>query len=286
MKHLPQRPAARTGKLPGLALVLGAAWCTGLTPASAALRVYPDKVSLDSSAARQSIVVQQVSADGVTTDVTASATLELAGGAPVKWDAASFSLTPSSDGEVAVEIKAGGESISLPVTVKNAATARPVSFRLDVEPVFMRSGCNSGSCHGSARGQDGFRLSLFGFDPAGDYFRLTREYVGRRVDLAVPEQSLLLEKATGAVTHTGGESLKKGSPYYHTLKDWITAGAPDDPEMPFLALQHVCRRRQIGIGFVGLGHARLQPWRAHCTPSANRAKFVKSRKVPAVELGR
>jgi hypothetical protein len=114
--------------------------------------------------------------------------------------------------------------------VKHSLLPRPVSFRLDVEPVLMRAGCNTGSCHGSARGQDGFRLSLFGYDPAGDYFRLTREYVGRRIDLQVPEKSLMLEKATGTVTHTGGEALKKDSVHYSTLRDWISAGAPDDPE--------------------------------------------------------
>lgn len=107
------------------------------------------------------------------------------------------------------------------------------SFRLDVEPVFMRAGCNTGSCHGSARGQDGFRLSLFGFDPAGDFQRLTREYPGRRIDVVEPEKSLLLEKSIGAVTHTGGELFKKGSPYYNTIRDWIAAGAQDDaPETP------------------------------------------------------
>jgi hypothetical protein len=102
------------------------------------------------------------------------------------------------------------------------------SFRLDVEPVLMRAGCNTGACHGSARGQDGFRLSLFGFDPAGDYYRITREYPGRRIDLVEPEKSLLLEKSIGAVTHTGGELFKKGSVYYNTIRDWIAAGAKDD----------------------------------------------------------
>src|SRR5438876_2812629 len=84
------------------------------------------------------------------------------------------------------------------------APLRPVSFRLDVMPVFFRAGCNSGGCHGAARGKDGFHLSLFGYDPAGDYFRLTQQIVGRRVDLAAPAQSLLLLKATGMVPHTGG----------------------------------------------------------------------------------
>jgi hypothetical protein len=201
-----------------------------ITSSHAALRVYPEKITLDSSAARQSIVVQQITADGLTLDVTTSASLKLPADSPASYDAGTFTLAPVGEGELAIEVTAGGESVSLPVTVKNAATARPVSFRLDVEPVFMRAGCNSGSCHGSARGQDGFRLSLFGYDPAGDHFRITREYIGRRVDLAMPEQSLMLEKATGVVTHTGGEALKKDSAYYNTLRDWIAAGAPDDPE--------------------------------------------------------
>ena len=77
-------------------------------------------------------------------------------------------------------------------------------------PVFMRAGCNTGSCHGAARGKDGFRLSLFGFDPDGDHYRLTREMSGRRINLAVPADSLLLEKAIGAVPHTGGKRFEAG----------------------------------------------------------------------------
>ena len=73
----------------------------------------------------------------------------------------------------------------------------PLSFRLDVMPVFMRAGCNTGSCHGAARGKDGFRISLFGFDPEGDHFRLTREMVGRRINLAVPSDSTMLDEGDG-----------------------------------------------------------------------------------------
>jgi len=217
----------RTAALP--ALLLGVLLCN-LPSSHAALRVFPESITLDSSAARQSLVVQQTNAGGVTMDVTASASVALPADTPAHYDASLFTFAPAKDGELTATISAGGESITLPVTVKNAAAVRPVSFRLDVEPVFMRAGCNSGSCHGSARGQDGFRLSLFGYDPAGDYFRLTREYVGRRIDLQVPEQSLMLEKATGIVTHTGGEALKKDGPHYQSLRDWISAGAPDDPD--------------------------------------------------------
>lgn len=108
-----------------------------------------------------------------------------------------------------------------------AADAVP-SFRGDVMPVFFRAGCNSGTCHGSARGKDGFMLSLFGYDPKGDYERVVTEMIGRRVNSAVPERSLLLLKATGRVPHTGGKLFDRNSDYYKTLLRWIEAGAPDD----------------------------------------------------------
>lgn len=112
--------------------------------------------------------------------------------------------------------------------VQDTVASRPISFRLDVMPVFMKHGCNNGSCHGAARGKDGFHLSLFGYDPAGDYYRLTRQIVGRRIDLAVPEKSLMLEKTTNAVPHTGGKLFDTKHEDYQTLLRWIKAGAPDD----------------------------------------------------------
>src|SRR5260370_12584229 len=100
---------------------------------------------------------------------------------------------------------------------------KAISFRLDVMPVFFRAGCNSGGCHGAAVGKDGFHLSLFGYDPAGDYYRLTRQIVGRRGDLAVPAQSPVLLKATGVVPHTGGPRFKPDSEYYNTVLRWRAA---------------------------------------------------------------
>ena len=103
-----------------------------------------------------------------------------------------------------------------------------LSFRRNVMPVLFRAGCNAGTCHGSARGKDGFMLSLFGYDPKGDYFRITQEMIGRRVNTAIPEQSLLLQKAVGAVPHTGGKRFDQDSEYYQTLLRWIELGALDD----------------------------------------------------------
>ena len=121
------------------------------------------------------------------------------------------------------------------------ADAPPVSFRRDVMPVFFRANCNSGGCHGAAAGKDGFNLSLFGYDPTGDYFRITQQIVGRRVDVAVPEESLILLKATNKVPHTGGKLFDETSDHYATLLAWIRQGAADDagdvPEATGIALE-------------------------------------------------
>ena len=80
--------------------------------------------------------------------------------------------------------------------------------------------------HGASRGKDGFRLSLFGYDPDGDYHRITREQIGRRINLGLPEESLIIEKGLGTVTHTGGERFTKGSELHRTVLQWIQDGAP------------------------------------------------------------
>lgn len=107
-------------------------------------------------------------------------------------------------------------------------TDTSVSFVNDVVPVLSRHGCNAGSCHGAARGKDGFALSLFGYDPAGDHQTLVRAIPGRRIDLAMPSESLLLAKATGSVPHTGGKLFDKKSESYRTLLNWIEQTAKFD----------------------------------------------------------
>src|SRR5271163_997723 len=105
----------------------------------------------------------------------------------------------------------------------------PMSFKNDVMPVLTKAGCNTGACHGAARGRDGFHLSLFGYDPDGDYDRITREMGARRVNLAMPAESLLLLKATGSVPHTGGKRFETSSDFYKAVYQWLDAGAPHDP---------------------------------------------------------
>lgn len=190
--------------------------------------VSPPDIQLSSIRDRQSILVQAVMASGLTFDVTDKASLKVAAADLVRQDGNVF--TPLKDGQTTLSVEHSGHKVDVPVAVTGAATDLPVSFRLDVMPVFMKTSCNNGSCHGAARGKDGFRLSLFGFDPAGDHFRLTREIPGRRINLALPEESLLVEKAAGVVPHTGGKRMAVGDEKYNTLIRWLKAGAPDDPK--------------------------------------------------------
>src|SRR5262245_42820326 len=97
------------------------------------------------------------------------------------------------------------------------AVAEPsLHFANDVLPILSQYGCNSGGCHGKAIGQNGFRLSLFGFDPAFDYQSLVHESRGRRVSPAAPDDSLILLKAAGGMAHGGGVRFAADSAAYKT----------------------------------------------------------------------
>lgn len=126
----------------------------------------------------------------------------------------------------------GVSSLARPVH----AAERTVSFVNDVVPVLTKAGCNAGSCHAKAGGgQNGFQLSLLGFEPGEDYEHVVLEGRGRRLSFGDADQSLLLLKASGQVSHRGGTRLPKSSEGYDTLRDWIRNGVPKDSvEIPEL----------------------------------------------------
>ncbi len=209
--------------------------CVGLllsTSAQAAdspfskIDVYPPDINLQTLRDRQSFIVVGTYPDGVTVDLTAKAEASLADGKLARLEG--HTLHPVADGQTTLNIKVAGHQASVPVHVEKATEERPISFKLDVMPIFLRTGCNVGSCHGAARGKDGFMLSLFGYDPNGDHFRLTREWGTRRINLATPAECLLIEKSVGAVPHTGGKRFDVGSEYYDTIIRWLEARAPLD----------------------------------------------------------
>ena len=197
-------------------------------PALPRLRVYPPRISLDTGRDRQGVLVVTLGAGGLSDDRTKGAAFEVADPSVARIEGGL--VVPVSAGETSVWVYALGQVQEIPVTVTDPGQRHPLSFELDVLPVLTARGCNSGACHGSARGQDGFHLSLFGYDPGGDRRRLVDELPGRRISRALPERSLLLEKATGAVPHTGGTLMSIGDEDHETLLAWIREGALEDRE--------------------------------------------------------
>jgi Protein of unknown function (DUF1553)/Protein of unknown function (DUF1549) len=140
-------------------------------------------------------------------------------------------LRPVGQGVVTVTAALEGQTASSRITLESRA-ARSWDFAEDIVPMFTRLGCNTGACHGKADGQNGFHLSLFGYDRGGDFRALARDGGQRRLSRLVPEQSLLLAKATGTVAHGGGRRLTVGSPEYRTLLAWVRDGAPEQHGKP------------------------------------------------------
>ncbi len=104
-----------------------------------------------------------------------------------------------------------------------------VDFERHIMGLLSKVGCNSGSCHGSFQGKNGFRLSLFGFEPGFDAAAITRDNLGRRIDTRNPENSLFLMKAAGSVPHDGGMRFGKDSWVYNIVREWIRQGATHTP---------------------------------------------------------
>ena len=190
------------------------------------INIFPPGCSLETKRDEQRLVVMARYADDTTRDITKKVAFTVADPALVRQEGNRF--FPVADGASTIRVEFFGQVAEVPLVVARAAAERPVSFRLDVMPVMERGGCNTGSCHGSARGQDGFHLSLFGYDPEADYYRMTRELGSRRLNLAIPHESLLVTKSIGAVPHTGGKRFEAESALNQTLLEWLEAGAPND----------------------------------------------------------
>ena len=130
--------------------------------------------------------------------------------------------------------------------VSTESSNRPVYFGTEVVPILTKLGCNGGGCHGKATGQNGFRLSLFGFEPEFDYEAIVKESRGRRLSPAAPEHSLLLTKGTSSVPHGGGKRLTVGSDDYRILREWISQGAtPPRADDPHLVKIEIFPKEQI-----------------------------------------
>lgn len=163
-------------------------------------------------------------------DVTREASYEVLPAGVASVDAMGFVL-PVGDGVAEIQVRHGEElTASIPVQVEQFDVPQEISFANDVVPIFTRNHCNAGACHAKATGQNGFQLSLLGYDPGHDYEYLVKRAKGRRVFPPAPEASLLLRKASGDLPHQGGARLEYDSPDYKLIRRWIESGVPYHPE--------------------------------------------------------
>jgi hypothetical protein len=203
------------------------------------LSVLPENVVLIGSDQVQQLVVTGHHANGGVRDLTSQVAFRTSDAKVVRIQTGGM-LVAVGNGSARVTAEWEGRSVHVVVTVEGADREQPINFTNEIVPIFSKLGCNAGACHGKASGQNGFKLSLLGFEPRVDFEALTREGRGRRVFPAAPEASLLLLKPTGAMPHGGGKRLDPGARDYQLLRRWIGAGMPfgqdQDPRVVGLAI--------------------------------------------------
>ena len=143
-------------------------------------------------------------------------------------------VMPLGNGDVTITATNDkGLTGKLDLVVERFETPQPINFPNEIVPLFTKHGCNGGGCHGKSEGQNGFKLSLLGFEPTEDFEYLVKESRGRRLFPAAPEHSLLLRKGAGDLPHGGGARFEHDSWDYKAIVRWMEQGmpygSPDDP---------------------------------------------------------
>ncbi|MBU6399294.1 MAG: DUF1553 domain-containing protein [Verrucomicrobia bacterium] len=204
------------GRLVGLQIQCGAARDASAKP----------ELRLTGADAREQLLVNGQFSGGRVRDFTRDVRYQVVPGGVVQVDPTGW-VVPLANGKATITARCKeGLSAALPVVVERLQAVVPVNFANQIVPIFTKLGCNGGGCHGKASGQNGFRLSLLGFEPAEDYEHLVKEARGRRLFPAAPEHSLILLKATATLPHGGGRRLDTNSMDYRLLVRWIAQGMP------------------------------------------------------------
>ena len=120
------------------------------------------------------------------------------------------------------EVRCGGVPVRVEVRDQTTQHLEP-RFSPDVVSILTIKGCNGSGCHGSPAGQNGFKLSLFGYDVEADH-----AMVLKRANLTDPEKSPLLRKPLFDAPHGGGRLMTRESEEYKTLLAWLRQGAKID----------------------------------------------------------
>ena len=209
--------------------------------AVAGITVEPAAVTLGGPFAATQLVVTGRLVDGRSVDLTRSVRIEPVPGSdgisrPLVSIAPGGLLRPLADGAGMLRIVHGDGpaaiSRELSVSVGGTGAMPDVDFIRDVNPVLAKLGCNQGTCHGAAKGKNGFKLSLRGYDPLFDVRALTDDHGSRRVNLASPDDSLMLLKASATAPHAGGLLAKVDDPAYQIIRRWIEQGGRLDVATP------------------------------------------------------
>lgn len=207
----------RSAAISLLALLLAASGAL-----AADLRVYPPEVAIAGSNRVQQLLVVEEENGRVVADLTAKAKFTTSASPVAKVDADGL-VTAASNGAATITATVAGRTATAKVKVSGSPAGW--NFRNHIIPLLTKNGCNSGACHGALAGKGGMKLSLRGYDPDTDHFVLTRQAVARRIDLTKPAESLMLKKATRAISHGGGIRFEEETDSYYLVLDWIKAGA-------------------------------------------------------------
>ncbi len=195
-------------------------------PLPVAEKETPPVLRLRGKDARQQLLVTAKFDSGVVRDYTRRVSYSVLPPDVVRIDKAGR-VTPLDNGTATVTAKdEDGLTATLAIAVERFEEIEPINFANQIVPIFTKAGCNAGGCHGKASGQNGFKLSLLGFEPSEDYEHLVKEARGRRLFPASPENSLLLLKATATLPHGGGKKLDADSDDYRLIVRWISEGMP------------------------------------------------------------
>ena len=219
------------------------------------ISVEPETITLVGEFEYSQLIVTGRLSNGQQVDITRLATFRLS--APVADVSSSALVTPRAVGRAVLTVSLAEETVDVPISVSESPGTFSADFVRDVSPVLSRLGCNQGTCHGSAKGKNGFKLSLRGYDPLLDVRALADDLAARRTNVASPDDSLMLMKATGAVPHVGDQLIRPGEPYYRIIRNWIAGGAGLDWSTPRVAgidvlpqnpvIQNVKGRQQMRV---------------------------------------
>jgi hypothetical protein len=200
---------------------------TAVSAKTVSLTLYPPEVRMHAGGEGQAVLLIATDEAGVGREVTAEAAWTFSGGATSAVFEKPRTVTAAKPGVTRLEASFDGISTAVPVEVL-PERKQDLSFVNDIVPIFTRADCANSNCHGSVRGQKGFKLSLFGSDPELDYEAITKNGEGRRIDRANPANSLVLRKPVMQDPHGGGLRFKVGSADYKAMLEWLQKGTPFD----------------------------------------------------------